>query len=102
MASNDFINLRSQSYADSLVPDTVLDAGDPIHQIKKLAGLSSINSVSSLIEYNGDDIPATYATPSLANQKIQHQQENNIQPGTPEWFRLWFAKPDITGEDPFK
>jgi hypothetical protein len=36
-----------------------------------------------------------------AMEKIQHQQENNIQPGTPEWFKLWFSKPYLTGEKPW-
>jgi len=31
----------------------------------------------------------------------KHQNDNNIKPGTDEWFRLWFAKSDITGEDRF-
>jgi len=25
-------------------------------------------------------------------------RENNIKPGTPEWFQLWFSKPYLTGE----
>lgn len=25
------------------------------------------------------------------NNKAQIQREQNIQPGTPEWFRLWFG-----------
>ena len=37
----------------------------------------------------------------LASKKAQYMRENNIKPGTKEWFKLWFAKPDITGEDPF-
>jgi hypothetical protein len=28
-------------------------------------------------------------------------RENNIKPGTDEWFRLWFARPDLTGETPY-
>jgi hypothetical protein len=31
----------------------------------------------------------------------QIQRERNIQPGTDEWFRLWFAKPKLTGEKPY-
>ena len=31
-------------------------------------------------------------------EKSKLQKKHNIQPGTDEWFRLWFAKPHLTGE----
>lgn len=33
-------------------------------------------------------------------EKSKLQKKHNIQPGTDEWFRLWFAKPHLTGEKP--
>ena len=33
-------------------------------------------------------------------EKRQLEKANNIQPGTPEWFQLWFSKPYLTGEKP--
>lgn len=36
-----------------------------------------------------------------AAEKSKFQAENKVQPGTDEWFRLWFARPDLTGETPF-
>lgn len=30
------------------------------------------------------------------------QRRKNIQPGTDRWFKLWFAKPYLTGENPYK
>ena len=36
-----------------------------------------------------------------AAEKSAYQAENKVQPGTDEWFRLWFARPDLTGETPF-
>jgi len=30
------------------------------------------------------------------------QRRKHIQPGTESWFRLWFAKPGLTGENPYK
>ena len=33
-------------------------------------------------------------------EKSKLQKKHNIQPGTDEWFRLWFAKPHLTGERP--
>ena len=33
-------------------------------------------------------------------EKARLQKKHNIQPGTEEWFRLWFSKPKMTGEKP--
>lgn len=33
-------------------------------------------------------------------EKKRIERERNIQPGTPEWFRLWFSLPYLTGERP--
>jgi len=34
------------------------------------------------------------------NEKAQLMKKHNIKPGTPEWFKLWFSKPYLTGEKP--
>ena len=36
-----------------------------------------------------------------ANKISNIMKEKNIQPGTPEWFQLWFSKPYLTGEKPY-
>ena len=33
-------------------------------------------------------------------QKAELQRQHDIQPGTPEWFQLWFSLPYLTGEKP--
>ena len=38
---------------------------------------------------------------ALQAKKAQYMRENNIRPGDPEWFAVMFAKPHLTGEDPF-
>jgi hypothetical protein len=45
----------------------------------------------------------TTVTPNheLAAKKAQYIRENNIKPGDKEWFKVMFAKPHLTGEDPF-
>jgi hypothetical protein len=35
-----------------------------------------------------------------ATEKAEYQRKHRIQPGTQEWFRLWFARPYLTGENP--
>lgn len=38
---------------------------------------------------------------SLSTKKAEYMREHSIRPGTKEWFKLWFSKTDITGENPF-
>ena len=75
---------------------------DDLDQIKQLAGLNG--NLGRLAEYKGYDTPTRLevSNPSItAMEKIQYQNNNNIQPGTPEWFRLWFSLPYLTGEKPW-
>lgn len=39
---------------------------------------------------------------ALQAKKAQYMRENNIRPGDPEWFHLWFSRPEITKANPFK
>lgn len=73
-----------KEYKPSTEKDMTLD------DLKRLSGNGKITGESTV-------------TPNsqLAAQKAQYMRENNIKPGTDEWFKLWFAKPDITGENPF-
>jgi hypothetical protein len=61
-----------------------------IDELKKLAGIdnsSNDNSMGENLSYVG-------------TAKAQYQRKHNIKPGTPEWFKLWFAQPRLTGENP--
>lgn len=33
--------------------------------------------------------------------RLQFIKENNIKHGSPRWFRVMYARPELTGEDPF-
>lgn len=37
----------------------------------------------------------------LGTERAQLMKKYKIEPGTEEWFKLWFAKPLLTGEKPF-
>ena len=77
--------------------DCYLAPSDPIHEIKILQHLGGINSQNRLHEYRvsqGSNISVT------GSEKGRIQREQNIKPGTPEWFRLWFSLPYMTGEKP--
>jgi hypothetical protein len=61
-----------------------------LESIKRLAGIgrgsNAINTSNNL------EMPAA--------EKARLMKEHNIQPGTPEWFQLWFSRPYMTGEKP--
>lgn len=64
-----------------------------IEQLKVLAGVKPANS-ANWQPYNAENISMT------GSEKGKYQAENNIKPGTDEWFKLWFARPTMTGESP--
>ncbi len=74
---NGFDKLKSVSAPENSI--------DSIADLKKLAGVSSMGQEMSEHSTNLGQI----------------QRERNIRPGTDEWFRLWFAKPYLTGEKPY-
>ena len=64
---------------------------DEIAKLKKLAGITEFKGLQP---YGGSNISIT------GTEKAKLMRKNNIQPGTPEWFQLWFSKPYLTGEKP--
>lgn len=63
-----------------------------LDDLKTLAGIKPFQGLTA---YEGSNISVT------GNEKAEIMKKHNIKPGTPEWFRLWFAKPYLTGETPF-
>jgi hypothetical protein len=57
-----------------------------ISELKKLAGIKT--------ESYGE------VTSERASNFKEIEREKNIQPGTDEWFKLWFSRPLLTGEMP--
>lgn len=77
--------------------DCYLDPNDPVHEIKRMQELGGLNADARLHEYRaaqGSNISVT------GDNKGELMRKHNIKPGTPEWFKLWFSLPDITGEKP--
>lgn len=51
---------------------------------------------SKLKPLKGSNISAT-------GTAVQHfQNKHKLEPGTDRWFKLWFALPRLTGENPYK
>lgn len=65
-----------------------------IDTLRHLAGIRNLASMNPVQMPEGSNISIT------GNEKAEIQRDRNIQPGTQEWFRLWFALPYLTGERP--
>jgi len=82
--------------------DAYLAPDDPIHELKIVQYLAGLGGEARLQEYRvhqteinkGSNITVT------AMEKVKLMKENDIRPGTPEWFRLWFSRPYLTDEAP--
>jgi len=61
-----------------------------IEELKRLAGVDNLPKEDSM----GDNL--SY----IGTAKAEYQRKHNIKAGTPEWFKLWFAQPKLTGENP--
>jgi len=79
--------------------DCHLDPNDPIHELKALAGLGGLGGQARLAEYRASKMEGSNIS-DTAMEKANLMKKNNIQPGTPEWFQLWFSRPYLTGEPP--
>ena len=38
-------------------------------------------------------------TGEIGTNKAEYMRQHNIRPGTDEWFKLWFSRPKLTGEN---
>ena len=65
-----------------------------IEELKRLAG---VNEYKGYTEYQIDE------NPSLTAAKLKARQDKlGLKPGDPDWFKLWFSKPYMTGPVQFR
>ena len=77
---------------DPTIPDAYVDPA-VLAQVKREAGIHDF-------QYQGPCTATAEHFQENVLDKGAYQREHNIRPGTDEWFRLWFAKTDVTGENP--
>jgi hypothetical protein len=68
-----------------------------LEELKRLAGINEFKGYvkyDPVSPYDGSNISIT------GMEKKELEKKHNIRPGTPEWFKLWFSKPYLTGEKP--
>lgn len=61
---------------------------DELYHLKQLAGITNSNGISQVPQID-------------TAQRMAFIREHNIKPGTPRWMKVMYAKPELTGEDPF-
>lgn len=85
-----FKQAKIQNGYAKLKDTTIPERDISLDELKKLSGSGQVTG-------------ETNPTPNheLAAKKSQYMRENNIKPGDKAWFKLMFAKPHLTGEDPF-
>jgi len=65
-----------------------------IDTLKRLAG---INEFKGYTEYKVDENPSITAAALKKKEK-----KMGLKPGDPDWFKLWFSKPYMTGTVQFR
>jgi len=93
--------IRSADLTKDSPNDCVLDPSDPIHEIKQLSYLAGLGAQARLQEYRANNIDGSNISVT-GMEKQELEKKHNIKPGTPEWFRLWFSRPYLTGETAIK
>jgi hypothetical protein len=68
-----------------------------LNELKRLAG---INEFKGYIKYDPVDPMGGSNVSLTGNEKGELMKKHNIKPGTPDWFKLWFSLPFMTGEKP--
>ena len=83
-------------------PDAHIDSAD-LARMKQLAGILVKEDYTTIHDDAADkDMPSPMGSniSGTGSEKRQIEKAQNIKPGTDEWFKLWFAKPKLTGEKP--
>ena len=82
-----FKQAKLQNAYSKLKEVTILPEKDmTLDELKRLSGIDEASKNAAVV---------------TQQNKARFMAENDIKPGTKEWFQLWFARPDMTGEDPF-
>lgn len=69
-------------------------------ELAELRRLAGIDEFKGYVKYNPVEPYGGSNVSVTGMEKKELEKKHNIQPGTPEWFKLWFSKPYLTGERP--
>lgn len=90
--------ITSSHFCDqnSHIPDAILPEDDLVHELKELQVLGGLGAAQRINERKSAKISETSYGEEIsrsATEKAKIQKEQNIEPGTEEWFKLWFSLP---------
>jgi hypothetical protein len=66
--------------------DCYLAPDDPIYEFKIMSSFGGLGATARLNEYRAAKLPTI-----IQENRGQIQREQDIKPGTDEWFKLWFG-----------
>ena len=76
--------------------DCYLAPEDPIQELRIASYMGGLGSAVKLAEYNAKVAEAkklnTDSAGMSGNDKALYMKANNIRPGTPAWFELWYGQ----------
>ena len=64
---------------------------EDLERLKKLAGINEPKEEAGSM---GENLSL------IGTKKAEYQRKHKVRPGSDEWFKLWFARPKLTGENP--
>lgn len=67
-----------------------------LEELKRLSGIKVGTGVYPPDNVNHSETGSNISLTGMEKKRIE--KENNIRPGTDEWFKLWFSLPYLTGE----
>jgi hypothetical protein len=80
--------------------DAYLDPSDPIYELTRIKALGGLLQERTMDQSKQTRLDTGAAMSKHASELKQYEREHNIRPGDPEWFKLWFSRPFLTGEKP--
>jgi hypothetical protein len=69
-----------------------MDFSEQLEQLKRLAGIYTPYAPKDEVQEN---------ISHTGTEKSKFMKKHKIEPGTEEWFRLWFSRPYLTHVNPF-
>ena len=87
---NPFQQAKLQNSYSKLKDAKIPEKDMSLNELKRLSGSGKITGETT-----------QSIDTELQAKKAQYIKDNNLRPGDPDWMRVMFAKPHLTGEDPF-
>ena len=78
--------ITSQNIPSVSDEDCYLAPDDPVHELIAVQIMDGLGAQARLDEYKSKN-----SWPNVECDKGRYQRENNITPGTPAWFELWYG-----------